>query len=181
MNANDLWAGTDYAWSNYLQKGVRWVPPRYTKRVRVVRVLKRQEYGNKNATSYAEVIDIDPETEDWLNDGRTREVRARDIFMRWEEYADESDRREVEAKRLEKERQERWERERIEREQRLERERIEREAREAREARERAKLIAAIKLLGLPEPSSITDYTVSFDRRLLERRLLGVVTHEQSA
>ena len=95
MNANQLWAGSDYAWSEYLRRGERYTE-NYVKRVRVIKVSQKVMWGNEKASTFVEVWDIDEDTEEPENQERTRSVRARDIFMHWDEYADERERREVE-------------------------------------------------------------------------------------
>jgi hypothetical protein len=105
MNANQLWAGSDYAWSDYLRKGERYTDN--ASRVRVIKVSQKVLYGNDKASTFVDVWDIDEDTEAPTNPDRIRQVRARDIFMHWDEYADERERREVERNRRAREAAER--------------------------------------------------------------------------
>src|SRR4051794_34926654 len=108
MNLNELWSGNDYAW--YEWKG-RNEPFRMgAPRVKVIRTYKRQaSYENERLSGYAEVMllheDGTPKTR---SDGTeiTREVRARDLAMRWDEYAAEKAYRESQREKIAKEREE---------------------------------------------------------------------------
>lgn len=110
MNAGSLWAGQDYAWSPYRQRGVF---PMNAVKVKVVKVYKRTVIGNDNSSTFAEVI---------TSSNTNKEVRARDIVDFWSDYEDEKQHRIDEGKRREKERQETYERqskERLVKEQKL--------------------------------------------------------------
>lgn len=149
MNANQLWAGSDYAHSTYLRRGDRWTEN--ASRVRVVKVRQVRGFGAQKASTVVDVWFVDEETEDILYDGNTREVRARDIFMRWEEYADERDRR------------------RSVREQRLVQEAKER----AEVARKRDELYERLEKVGFRREGivSVYDEYISINRAELERWL----------
>lgn len=100
MNANDLWAGNDYAYTAWRQKGVF---PMDCVKVHLLGVRKRREPGNERYTAIARVQYYD-------NEGnlrpQEREVRARDIIDFWEDYEAERNHRNAERDRIENERQE---------------------------------------------------------------------------
>lgn len=108
MNLNELWSGNDYAWYEYRGKGVQYLPG--AKRVKVIKTFKkRASYENERLSGYAEVMmltdDGEPRT---YSSGEhvTREVRARDILMRWDEYEQERAHREAQAEKIAREREE---------------------------------------------------------------------------
>lgn len=155
MNAQDLWSGYDYAHAKFgATKGVRYHPPREVERVRIVRVYKKRLYGNERMSSFAEVVRCDPESGDYLNGAVPIEISARNIFMRWDDYWDETERRRLEQERQNAER---------------ERERLARQTVEE-------KVKELIAKAGLPKPYEITSYTVSFKRHQLVEYLEGATT-----
>lgn len=186
MNLNSLWSGTDYAWFYYKKRGEEEYSDRGT-RVRIIRAFKERLPGNSKDTGFADVIMIDDEGEIMYHDDgspKTRKVRARDIGMRWEEYADERDRRRVERAKQEREweeqrrkRNEEHARREAEREraraERLEQERLERERREALEREKRDALLNYLKELGLPHGaiSNISSDSVHLTRSILEEAI----------
>lgn len=108
MNLNELWSGNDYAWYEWRGRGEIF---RYgAVRVQIIRTFKkRADYTNERLSGFAEVIILDEDgTPRTRSDGSniTREVRARDIAMRWDEYAHMKARREAERERLAKEAEE---------------------------------------------------------------------------
>lgn len=109
MNLNELWAGMDYAYYEYKGRNEPYRPG--VPRVKLIRGYKRREYGNKRESGYAEVMFLDNETGEpkTRTDGShvVREVRARDIAMRWNEYEEERDHREAQRERLAQEQQDR--------------------------------------------------------------------------
>lgn len=155
MNALSIWPGTDYAHTFNISRGVDYYPPRMTNRVKAVFVFDKQLIGNSRKSTFVKVTFLDADTGEakmrrvWSDEKRdyeevehVDEVRARDIFMRWDEYEDETEHREQERikneqiasqQRMERERIQRIERERQQREidARLNLERLEREQREA--------------------------------------------------
>jgi hypothetical protein len=146
LNLTKLNSGGDFA--HHVWRGNK----RYVERadrVRVVRTFQKMEGGNTSGTGYAEVLYMSEDGSDFIHGpGVTREVRARDIFMTWDEY---------EAERAVRSRQKR------------EREHEARLRLAARQQKE-----AAIRD-GLTEkgltPRSINIYTVEFDRSEIERWL----------
>lgn len=151
MNLQSLWQGSDYSW--WIHKGRGETIRMNGKRVKVVRTFSQRLPGNKKDTGYAVVILCEDDGEMKRNEDGTmkeRNVKARDIAMRWEEYEDERDRHKAEQDERERERKERYARQeeewrkrdeerrlrREEEERRLETERVERERLE-RESRER--------------------------------------------
>jgi hypothetical protein len=149
MNLIQIHAGEDYAWLEWMGRGAN-AFRLDGKRVKIIRTFKEQHAGNQKATGYCEVFLLDDEGEfkyDYAGQYVTRKVRAADIAMMWDEYADERDRqqqiinREQEERRRKREEQEReWrEAEERRRREREERERIERERLEKIEAERREK------------------------------------------
>lgn len=76
MNAQSIWAGQYYAYLSHRPRGTSFV--KGARKVRVIRVFKRQQYGNERATTFVEVEDV--------QSGNTLNVRARDILSFWEDY-----------------------------------------------------------------------------------------------
>lgn len=109
MNLQELWSGNDYA--HYPDRGRGEIYRSYAERVKVIRAFKERIPGNERETGYAEVMILDNETGEpkTKTDGshKTRTVRARDIAMRWEAYAEERAHREAQRERLQREREER--------------------------------------------------------------------------
>jgi len=92
MNMNDIWSGSDYAHTDNISRGVAYYER--ANRVKAMRVYKEKaDYYNSRLSTFVEVIMLnDDGTPKKMYDGVTdvtRTVRARDIFMRWEEYAAE--------------------------------------------------------------------------------------------
>src|SRR6266536_5453062 len=134
MNLNQLWSGNDYVWYEWKGRGETY--RRNAPRVKIVKVYKRQLSHNERESGFAEVMLLEQDgTPRTYTDGKhiTKEVRARDIAMRWDAYEEERDHREAERERQEREWQERTKRERQDREERIEREQKEREERKAKE------------------------------------------------
>lgn len=162
MNATDLYSGQDYAYVDYISRGIPFYPN--AKRGKVLRVFKKREWGKERDTTYVELLCQDEDGTFRTNhDGsdRTVEVRARDIYARWDEHQEQLDlyrarkareeaewqerlkRQADERMRLEAERRERARIEEEERLARLEQERLEREEQE-RQERERLELIYSL-------------------------------------
>lgn len=164
MNANDIWVGNDYAYKEFRGRGENWVPG--ASRVRALRTFKQRDYyASQRARTMVEVLFIDQDTNEprtnWDGDPIKRSVRARDIFMRWEEYEEEKERRE------------------------RERERINREAQAREEAEQQAKVALIDKLervAGMPRDvvTSVTPTVVYLNRSLLEEwlRKFNGTSHE---
>jgi len=160
MNANEIWSGNDYAHTDYISRGVNFYENAH--RVKAMRVYKEMpRYSSERATTMVEVMMLDVET----GEPRTgsngepymRNVRARDIFMRWDEYAREK------KNRIEKAEQ---------------RAREARELKEAEEARKEALLVAFETKLGMRGFNrlmvrSINDYAITLDRSMVEEWLLS--------
>lgn len=101
MNAGSLWAGTEYAWAEYRPRGSF---PMIAEKVKVIKVTKRKEYGNQNASTNVQV-----EVLTGRYSGTTQVVKARDIVNFWNEYVDERDHRVEVAKKAAAEAKERLE------------------------------------------------------------------------
>lgn len=153
MNLQEIWSGTDYAWFEW--KGRNEPFREKAPRVKAIRVYKKQEFGKDRASGFVEVMMCDDDgTPKTYSNGEQiiKEVRARDIAMRWDEYADERDYRQTQAEKIERERQ----------------------AVIEAEARKKSEFIdAVITKYGLPRDaiSSITHATIYLNRHVLEREL----------
>lgn len=79
MNANLLYQGENYAWTSYRQRGVF---PMNCEKVRLLSMRRKREYGNDNATTYAEI-----ET----STGQICSVVARELVDFWDNYESERD------------------------------------------------------------------------------------------
>lgn len=77
MNAQSIWVGHDYAYCSNRPKGVKFVRHN-VKRVRALRVTKTRDRYAERATTMVDVLFVDT--------GRERSVRARDIISFWEDY-----------------------------------------------------------------------------------------------
>lgn len=168
MNLQDLWPGNDYAY--YHEKGRGEVFRWNARRVKIIQCYKRRLSGNQRETGFAKVMMLDDEGEPKLaHDGThiTREVRARDIAMRWDSYAEEKAHREVIREREQREHEERMRRIQEERE---EQERLE------NERKEQIKQLL-LKRYGLPEDAIgvVSSTSIYLHRSVLEREL---VAHE---
>lgn len=90
MNLNQLWAGSDYVL--YESRGRGETFRSNGVRIRIIRAYQENRYGGERATGMAEVWVLDREgnakKSNLYPDGIKRNVRARDIAMRWEEYED---------------------------------------------------------------------------------------------
>ena len=212
MNANEIWSGTDYAHTDYISRGVLYYPN--ANRVKVLRVFKKKLNGNTRDTTLVDVLvmNYDGQSVKQINrwvDGEyrlidyERTVRAREIFMRWEEYEIEDRRRKEERERAEIDRNEsnarargfadyatmqaHYEKERIEREERIKREKEEREAKRLeqirlqeeereRQLKEDRNVLVSLKAKGISEDAviSLEKTKITIDRTKLER-WLGLV------
>lgn len=168
MNAGELWSGNDYAHTDNISRGVAYYP-RAT-RVKVMRVFKVNNFGNTKATTMVEVLVLEddgtPKKDRWdSTKDEERTVRARDIFMRWDEYASERKHRNEKAAQIEAEAA----KERAARAEETERRRA------AAENRKTALIEAIENKMGEGFDrlwiSSISDYTVVLNRNDLERWL----------
>lgn len=153
MNAQDIWAGHDYAYVANKGRGVLWYEN--AERVQVRRLSKKKDYyASERARTMVEVVFLTNDGEPrkyYSGDPMVREIRARDIFMRWEEYEEEQERRHRQAKQI-----------------------AEQQARE-RAAAEQRKLVLleALENKGIDRNlvTSIDDYRVCLHRNQLERWL----------
>lgn len=104
MDAISIWSGFDYAHTFNISRGVEYYAN--ANRVKVIMVYKERDAGKARDTAYAKVTFLDTETgEPYTGDERIRDendwsykyirdidkVRCRDIFMRWDEYEDETE------------------------------------------------------------------------------------------
>lgn len=176
MNLTELWSGNDYAWIKYKPRVQGYLPG--ATHVRIIRTLKKQaSYENTKLSGYAEVLLIDEEgnpKEDSNGNHIVREVRARDIFMRWEEYVEERALVQIREEKAQKEREERWAQQQREYEERTRKEREEREAREAAERSKKEILTnKLIEKLGINSDViySVSSTTVQLTRKGLEEAL----------
>lgn len=140
MQANNIWAGNDYAWRGGSGRGERF--SLYCERVRVRRVVKETLAGNTKSSTFVVVQFVDRDTGEvlegpgrWVDVTRADgdnlyKVRAFDIIENWENVADEYQHLVVKQRR---------EQEELEQRQREERERREREQRERQERLDRVR------------------------------------------
>lgn len=197
MDANSIWSGFEYARTQWPSRGVEYYA--HADRIKVIIVYKRREPGNQRDTAYAKVTFLDTETGEprqksvydtktgmYVNEDDIREVRAREIFMRWDEYEDETEHRKQQMEQEEKERAERYEKQRQERRDREEAERIRYEQENAerlRLAQERAnklerdrtaiKTALAVKGVPIMEGITVTDSSVTLSL-ITMKKLLGL-------
>lgn len=155
MNLTQLWAGNDYVY--YPMRGRNENFRSNGQRVRVIRTFKQKMYGNERDSGFAHV--------QYLNDDGTPklsyadeliygDVKARDIFSRWEEYEDERNHR---AERVAKEA-------------------AEREQRAAAENAKKEELITTlVDKHNIPRTwiTSITDFGIVLHRPTVEKELLN--------
>jgi translation initiation factor 2B subunit (eIF-2B alpha/beta/delta family) len=76
LNAQNIWAGHDYAYVSYRPRGV--TLPKNARKVRAIKLSKEHKYGSERATTMVEVHDY--------TSGRELRVRARDIIDFWDSY-----------------------------------------------------------------------------------------------
>lgn len=152
MNAQDIWSGTDYAWSRHgVPKGHRYVSPGYTTRLRAIRVYKEKDYYSTRMKTYVDGLIVDKDGNCDLEQTPVK-ARVRDIFMRWDEYEEETARRQRERDKAEAERKSRM---------------LQMEMHDDR-------LRNRLRTIGMPQPVSIAVNVVTFDRDLLETYLEGI-------
>lgn len=84
MKAQDLWAGHEYAYKDGKARGVE--TPSGASRVKLIKTERRQLPGNYRMSTVATVSFLNKETGEAL--GIIKNVRARDIFDWWIDYAD---------------------------------------------------------------------------------------------
>lgn len=95
MNANDIWAGGEYAYFPGKGRGEHHRSSEHNsvRRVRAIRVIKRKaDIYNERLTAYVEVQFLNYEGEPATNKAGEeiiREVKARDIASDWDEYWNE--------------------------------------------------------------------------------------------
>lgn len=173
MNLNELWSGTDYAY--YPTKGRGELYRSTAQRVKIIRVFKEKLPENQRLSGFAEILYCDRESGEPLTYSdthydpslrgkhQTGKIRARDIAMRWEEYA------ELHAARVAKLEQE--ERERREYRQRLEDER--QRLKELEEWKKQRVKDVLIQKYGLPASyvMAVDNYNVYISRAELEKEI----------
>jgi hypothetical protein len=151
MKASEVWPGSEYAFVEWISRGVSYYPS--AQRVQALRVYKDKDAYSERATTMVEVRFLNNETGEprTLTDGREyhRDVRVRDLYARWEEHATEKKIRDERYA----EQEEEYQRQRQERLDRIERERVEREARiaaeKARIEAERERLLKYLESRGI--------------------------------
>lgn len=148
MNLNALWSGNDYAYFSMKGRGESYRSN--AQRVRLIRCFKKKHYGNERESGYALVFYCDDEG-NIIRDQQEFEVRARDIAMRWEEYADERDHRAANRARIE----------------------ADAEAARTAETAKKEHLLNALEAKGIPRAwvNSITDYDIRLNRYEVQRGL----------
>lgn len=102
MNANELWSGNDYAHTDNISRGAVFYENAH--RVKVYRVYKVEpSWGETRSRTMVEVhmLHDDGTPRNMVNgDPVLRQVRARDIFARWEDYEAERRHRHENRERL---------------------------------------------------------------------------------
>lgn len=88
MNANQIYAGEEYAWYQNKPKGYT---PSGAVKVKVLSVSKRRNSWQKNASTEVEieVLELGTSPYSYHKVGQTRTVPARDILDFWDDYEDE--------------------------------------------------------------------------------------------
>ncbi len=149
MNGKDLWSGNDYAHTSSISRGVNYYEG--ASRVKVMRVWQDQRFGAQRATTMVDVMLLADNGTPKERDGQpiTTTYRARDIFMRWDEY----------------------ERERTDRRERREERAAEEQRARLREEQRKERLIEGLAAKGIDKLwiGSVNDYSVSLTRRYLEQ------------
>ncbi len=186
MQANEIWPGSDYAYVQNISRGVSFYPSAV--RVKVIHVFKeKQNYGSERATTMVEVFMLrenGDHIKDYNGNDMVRNVRARNLYARWEEHATEKklyderaavekaerDARYAEQERLRRERYAREEEARRIRAEEAERQRREREE---RIAAERTRLLSALDEKGIPFTliTTIDSSTIYLSRQKVEEWL----------
>ena len=131
MNVQSIWAGEEYAFSEY--KGNKNFPMN-AKKGKAIKITKEYGYGKERATAY---VLFEVENGNGMTD--ERKIRARDVIDFWEDYVRERNALREKQEDERKEREARWAAQELERTRlREEREReLERQRQEAREKDER--------------------------------------------
>jgi hypothetical protein len=160
MNANSIWSGNDYAYLANRGRGQSfgWS----AERVRAIRVYPKYGYAAERATSMVECVVCTDDGEIKKSVAGTeliRDVRARDIISRWEDYEAERNYRKEQREKIERERQEK----------------------QAKEEQEKSRILEALETKGIERSavSTITDYGVTINRHVLES-WLGLEVNDES-
>lgn len=102
MNANELWSGNDYAHTDNISRGAVFYENAH--RVKVMRVYKiAPGYGETRQRTMVEVHMLKDDGTPRImvsGDPMIKQVRARDIFARWDDYAAERKHRHENRERL---------------------------------------------------------------------------------
>jgi hypothetical protein len=101
MNAAELWSGNHYAHTDNISRGKTFYEN--ANRVRVMRVFKERSYGSERNRTMVEVHMFKDDGSPRVmisGEPMTRTVRARDIFMRWDEYVSERNHRRDKAEEI---------------------------------------------------------------------------------
>lgn len=152
MNANELWSGNHYAHTDNISRGKTFYPK--ANRVRVMRVFKERVFGSERSRTMVEVhlFKEDGTLRVMLSgEPMTKIVRARDIFMRWDEYVAERNHRRDKAEEI------------------AQQEALQLEREEAR----KAALLDALETKGIERlwVNSVTDNSIQLRRRDVEEWL----------
>lgn len=116
MDAKSVWPGFDYAHTQYPSRGVEYYA--HASRVKAIITFDKVLPGNTKVTTFVKVIRLtdegEPRTRKVWDEATSQyetveyidEVRARELFMRWDEYEDETESRNQQkaAEQLERER-----------------------------------------------------------------------------
>jgi hypothetical protein len=153
MNANSIWSGNDYAYLAGRGRGQSfgWG----AERIRAIRVYPQMNsYSSERATSMVECVALNDDGESkkaYNGDDLIRNVRARDIIQRWEDYEAEREYRKEQQEKIERERR----------------------AKEQQEQDAKNAIFEALEAKGIQRNAveSITDWRISFNRAELEKWL----------
>jgi hypothetical protein len=150
MNANQLWSGNDYAYSPNRGRGQSFIHG--AERIRVIRTFQERDNDSRRARTMVEGLFISNATgkprKAYSGDDLKRNVRARDIFMRWDEYEDEERYRDEQAEKIEQERRER----------------------QQKDQDSKTRILEALEAKGIERTavSSINDYGITISRHVIE-------------
>ncbi len=165
MNAQSIWAGEEYAFYPYRPNQTFVMGGR---RLRAIKVVKRREFGNSKMSSFVIGTELDKVTGEVIRE--EIEVRTRDVIDFWEDY--ENERKAVDRKRQEAQREAEEARARFEaeRQERLRREEQERNERERVMAEKRECLVNGMVARGIPKEAitSVGQHSIQLDRTVME-------------
>lgn len=177
MNAQSLWAGHDYAYAYEFGRGETFRMS--AERIKVVAIHKVRYPGNKRESTEVEVFKLNHDgtkKQNYKNEDIVTRVKARDIFMRWDQFESEFEARKTAADEANRIFEAQREARRLEREAEDAKRRVEAEERQRKADEQKELILSALERKGLPRNAIyFHSTTIEIRRAVLEAWLrIGV-------